>query len=80
MQETWVQSLGQESPGVGNGNPIQYSCLDIPWTEEPGGSIGSWWVHRVAKSGTRLNTAQQQWEVRGSGEETQGLKGKLGED
>ena len=28
------------SPGVGNGNPLQYSC---PWTEEPGGlqSVGS---------------------------------------
>ena len=24
MQETWVQSLGQESPGEGNGNPLQY--------------------------------------------------------
>ena len=25
----WVQSLGQEdSPGAGNGNPLQYSCLD----------------------------------------------------
>ena len=24
------------SPGVGNGNPLQYSCLKkIPWTEEP---------------------------------------------
>ena len=22
-------------PGEGNGNPIQYSCLKIPWTEEP---------------------------------------------
>ena len=22
---------------VGNGNPLQYSCLKIPWTEEPGG-------------------------------------------
>ena len=21
----------------GNGNPLQYSCLEIPWTEEPGG-------------------------------------------
>ena len=33
------------SPGEGNGNPLQYSCLEnsIPWTEEPGGlqSIGS---------------------------------------
>ena len=25
------------SPGEGNGNPLQYSCLGIPWTEEPGG-------------------------------------------
>ena len=25
------------SPGEGNGNPLQYSCLRIPWTEEPGG-------------------------------------------
>ena len=23
-------------PGGGNGNPLQYSCLEIPWTEEPG--------------------------------------------
>ena len=25
------------SPGGGYGNPLQYSCLDNPWTEEPGG-------------------------------------------
>ena len=24
-------------PGEGNGNPFQYSCLENPWTEEPGG-------------------------------------------
>ena len=24
------------SAGGGNGNPLQYSCLDIPWTEESG--------------------------------------------
>ena len=24
------------SLGVGNGNPLKYSCLRIPWTEEPG--------------------------------------------
>ena len=31
MQETWVQSLGQEDPpGEGNGNPLQYSCLENP--------------------------------------------------
>ena len=30
------------SLGGGHGNPLQYSCLEIPWTEEPGGlqSIG----------------------------------------
>ena len=29
--------------GEGNGNPFQYSCLENPWTEEPGGlqSMGS---------------------------------------
>ena len=27
MQETWVRSLGWEDPpGVGHGNPLQYSC------------------------------------------------------
>ena len=25
------------SPGGGNDNPLQHSCLEIPWTEEPGG-------------------------------------------
>ena len=24
------------SPGEENGNPLQYSCLENPWTEEPG--------------------------------------------
>ena len=33
----------ERSPGKGNGNPLQYSCLENPWTEEPGGlqSMGS---------------------------------------
>ena len=37
-----ISGLGR-SPGEGNGNPLQYSCLEIPWTEEPGGlqSTGS---------------------------------------
>ena len=31
MQETQVWSLGQEDPpGGGNGNPLQYSCLENP--------------------------------------------------
>ena len=28
-----IPELGR-SPGEGNGNPLQYSCLKIPWTEE----------------------------------------------
>ena len=42
--ETWVRSLGQEDLlKQGNGNPLQYPCLEIPWTKEPGGlqSMGS---------------------------------------
>ena len=40
-----ISALGR-SPGEGNRNPLQYSCLKIPWTEEPEGlqSMGS---HRV---------------------------------
>ena len=39
------------SPGEGNGNPLQYSCLENP---KDG---GAWWatVHGVAKSPTRLS-------------------------
>ena len=24
------------TPGGGHGNPLQYSCLEMPWTKEPG--------------------------------------------
>ena len=39
------------SPGEGNGNPLQYSCLENPMDG------GAWWGYspRVAKSRTRLN-------------------------
>ena len=30
-----VVGLGRSS-GEGYGIPVQYSCLEIPWTEEPG--------------------------------------------
>ena len=29
-------------PGEGNGNPLQYSCLEIPWMEEPGTGYCPW--------------------------------------
>ena len=32
-----VWSLGQKDPLEEGGNPLQYSCWRIPWTEEPGG-------------------------------------------
>ena len=51
MQEIQVQSLGWEhSPGEGNGNPLQYSCLVNPMAR------GAWWaiVHRVPKNRTQI--------------------------
>ena len=52
-QERWVWSMGQEdSPGGGNGSPLQYSCLEnsVHW--------GIWQatVCGVAKSLTQLST------------------------
>ena len=40
-----------KSPGEGNGNPLQYSCLENPMDG------GAWWaiVHGVAKSWTLLS-------------------------
>ena len=32
----WILESGRP-PGKGNGNPLQYSSWEIPWTEEPGG-------------------------------------------
>ena len=34
------------SPGEGHGNPLQYSCLENPWTDEPG-RVHSMEVQRV---------------------------------
>ena len=40
------------SPGEGNGNPLQYFCMENPMDR------GAWWVtvHRAAKSRIRLRT------------------------
>ena len=45
MQETCDPGLGR-SPGEGNDNPLQYSCLENPMDR------GAWWatVYGVAKS------------------------------
>ena len=50
-------SLGRLSgdiPGEGNGNPLQYSCLENPMEG------GAWWamVYGVSKSWTRLSNQQ----------------------
>ena len=44
-----IPGLGR-SPGEGNGNPLQYSCLENSMDRGPWQAI----VHGAAKSGTRL--------------------------
>ena len=50
-----IPGLGR-SPGEGNGNPLQFSCLGNPMDR------GDWWatVHGVEKNQTWLVTKQQQ--------------------
>ena len=66
MQETYMQGRRPgsvpgwgRSPGKGNGNPLQYSCLENPMDR------GAWWaiVHRVARMGHDLVTKPpiKQW-------------------
>ena len=45
-----IPGLGR-SPGGGNGNPLQYSCLENSMER------GTWWaiVHGITKSQTLLN-------------------------
>ena len=45
-----IPEMGR-SPGVGNGNPFQYSCLENSMDK------GTWWatVHGAAKSQTQLS-------------------------
>ena len=45
-----IPELGRYS-GEGNGNPLQYSCLGNPWTEDLGGLQPM----RVMKSRTQLS-------------------------
>ena len=67
MQETQFQSLGQKDPyGEGNGNLLQYSCLENPMDRR------AWWatVHGIAKSQTRLRNLKKKtqrvylWQIR----------------
>ena len=51
----------ERSPGGGNGNPLQYSCLENPMGRE------AWWatIHRVTKNWTRLKQLSRQAQARG---------------
>ena len=42
------------SPGDGNGNPLQYSCLGNPWTEEPD------WLRSMGLQRVRHNLVTKQ--------------------
>ena len=49
MQETRIRSLDwEDSPGEGNGNPLQYCCLEESMER------GAWWaiIPRVTKRQT----------------------------
>ena len=50
-----IPGLGR-SPGEGNGNPFQYSCLGNP------ADRGTWWatVHGVTRVGLNLATKQRE--------------------
>ena len=45
-----IPGLGR-SPGEGNGNPLQYSCLENPMDG------GAWWatIHGITKNWTQLS-------------------------
>ena len=47
----------RRSPGAGNGNPLQYSCLENPTDR------GAWWstINGVTKSQTWLNPFSTAW-------------------
>ena len=51
VQEIQVQSLGQEDPLEGNGNPLQFSCLENSMGR------GAWWatVYGIAKGQIQLS-------------------------
>jgi len=44
------------SPGKGNGNPLHYSCWEIPWAEEPSGLLQSVRSQRIRHNWPRTHT------------------------
>ena len=62
LPETWVQSLGWKTPGVGHGNPLQCSCLGNPHGQR---SLAGYspWGHKESDKTKRLSTTQGNSEV-----------------
>ena len=70
MRETWVWSLGwEDSPGVGHGNQLQYSCLEnphgqgrlaccSPWGHKKSDTLSDWTTtaHTHTHTHTRART------------------------
>ena len=54
-----VSIPGSGRPGGGNGNPLQYSCLKIPWTEKPG-ALWTWLSRRAG--GRQSFSKGRQWQ------------------
>ena len=50
----------RRSPGKGNGNPLEYSCLENPMDREAQQAK----VHRITKSWTRLRRLSRHTEAR----------------
>ena len=72
MWETWAQSLGQgRSPGKGDGNPLQYSCLENYMDR------GAWraTVNGVAKELDTTEQLTQTFFLKDSLNKTKGLNG-----
>ena len=46
VQKTKIMASCAITSGEGNGTPLQYSCLENPWTEEPG-RLQSMWSLKV---------------------------------
>ena len=70
----FIPGLGRPS-GVGNGNPLQYSCLENSMDR------GVWWgtVHEVARSRTQLTVHKLGRENSNWMDRREGRKGKSGD-
>ena len=64
-----IPGLGR-SPREGNGNSLQCSCLENPWTEEPGGlqlmgsqRVGHDWVTKCTIKAIGNTPDQNRWQT-----------------